>query len=153
MDVNGVTREYPLRFAGSVVAISLVVTASLLGVVSVFSGDFSGLRSRLPFTALVTAVGFVVTLYKLDDEHIDGVTVLIATSGIAIGIGVLFSFSVEGLLFGIRNPGDIVASHLLLYFLAAGIFCTGLGMWSLKHWREFTADVESEESSESESDS
>lgn len=145
MDVKRFTEKFPARFAGAVIAVSLVVTTSLIGVVSVFSDGSAGLRGRFPYSVLVTAIAFVATLWKLDDEHIDGVTVLIATGGIAIAIGVLFSLAVEGLAFGIGNPDELVASHLLVYFLAAGVFCTGLGMWSLDHWREFTADLQSDE--------
>lgn len=139
MDWQRIRDRLPWRVLGVVVGVTVVMTASLVGIVALVSGEMSGVRGRLPYYVLVTAIAFVAGLWKLDDEGVDGVTVLIATSGIAIASGALFSLAVEGLRFGVRNPGEIVASQLVVYFLAAGLICTGLGMWGLRHWREFTA--------------
>lgn len=145
MDWERIKNNPPLRIAAAVVGITLVVTASLVGIVGLFTVGASGLRDRFPFYVFATAIAFVITLWKLDDEDVDGGTVLIATSGIALFVGIMFSLAVEGVRFGIAYPGEIVASHLLVYFLAASLFCTGLGMWVLRHWREFTTDLEDED--------
>lgn len=147
-------RLLPGKFIGVVIGVTLIMTASFVGVVALVAGDMFGLTERIPYYVLVTAVAFVVSLFKLDDESIDGVTVLIATTGIAIGAGVLFSLSVEGLIYGFHNPEQIVASQLLIYFVAAALICTGLGVWALRHWREFTEydDTVSETDAISETD-
>lgn len=129
----------PGRLFGAVVGFTLIMTASLVGIVALVSGETTGIRGRIPYYVLMTAIAFVVTLWKLDDTSVDGVTVLIATSGIAICCGALFGLAVEGLVYGIEDPERIVAEHLVVYFIAAGLICTGLGMWSLRHWREFTS--------------
>ena len=44
----------------------------------------------------------------------------------------------EGLLHAVRNPGALVTSHLLFYFLAAGMIATGFGYWAINHWQELS---------------
>ena len=134
----------PGKFIGVVIGVTVIMTASFVGVVALVAGDMVGVTERIPYYVLVTAVAFVVSLLKLDDESIDGVTVLIATTGIAIGCGVLFALAFEGIRYGFYNPEELVASQLLVYFLAAALICTGLGVWALRHWREFTEYEDSE---------
>lgn len=145
MDWERIRRNPPLRIGAAVAGVTLVVTAALIGVVALFSGETTSLNDRFPYYILITGIAFVVTLWKLDEESVDGVTVLIATTGIAIGAGILIAFAIEGLRFGLLNPSEIVASQLIVYFVAAALFCTGFGMWFLRHWREFTADFEDAE--------
>ena len=139
MDLQRINRRVPWRPFGPIVGFSVVLTAGFVGLVALVSGDTSAIGDRVPYYLLATAVAFVVTLKKLDDGRTDGLTVLVATTGIALGAGSLFSLSVEGVIYGVTNPGDVVASQLVVYFLAAALICTGLGMWGLQHWREFTA--------------
>ncbi|MGM0604433.1 MAG: hypothetical protein ACQETB_02045 [Halobacteriota archaeon] len=141
MDWQRVRKRVPGRVFGGIVGTTLLLTAALVGVVALLAGDTAGASGRIPYYVLATAIAFVVSLWKLEesDEAVDGITVLIASTGIAIGCGILFSLAVEGIRFGVSNPGRIVASQLLVYFVAAGLVCTSLGMWSLRHWREFTA--------------
>ncbi|MFC6768811.1 hypothetical protein [Natrinema soli] len=126
------------RVVGAIVGVTIVLTACLVGAMAMVGGDTIGVDNRFPYYVLVTAIGFVASLWKLDENDADGTTVLIATAGIALASGILFSFAVEGVVFGIRNPNRILSSQLLVYFLAAGLICTALGMWCLRHWREFT---------------
>lgn len=134
----GAHSELPGRFLGAIVGFTLVMTASFVGIVALLSGDTSGADGRIPYYVLATAVAFVAGLWKLDERTVDGRTVLIAAAGIAVCCGGLFALAVEGILYGVANPDHIVGSQLLVYFVAAGLICTGLGMWSLRHWREFT---------------
>ncbi|MFC6717866.1 hypothetical protein ACFQGT_09515 [Natrialbaceae archaeon GCM10025810] len=138
MDWERIRDRGPGRFFGVVIGVTLVMTASLVGIVALVTGETTGIGVRLPYYVLVTAIAFVTGLWKLDDDSVDGVTVLIATTGLAIATGGLVSLAVEGIRFGITDPDDIAAPDLLAYFLAAGLLCTGLGMWGLRHWREFT---------------
>lgn len=138
MDSVRTSDSVPGRVFGAIAGVTVVLTASMIGVVGLLSGEGTGVSERFSYYVLLTAIAFVVSLWKLDDDDVDGTTVLIATSGIAIGSGTLFSLAVEGVIFGSRNPERIVGSQLIVYFVAAGLICTALGMWCLRHWREFT---------------
>lgn len=140
MDWHRIYRNLPRRFIGAISLVTIVLTAGLVGVVGLLSGDVTGLGGRLPYYVLATAIAFVIGLAKLDDESLEGVSILIATSSLAIASGLLFGLAVEGLRYGVLYPGRIVASHLIVYFLSAALICTGLGMWSVHHWREFAVD-------------
>ncbi|GAB3027245.1 hypothetical protein [Natronobiforma cellulositropha] len=140
MDWARVTARVPVRVVGAVVGVTVVLTAAMVGVVALISSETSAISGRLPYYALVAAVAFVATLWRLDDDSVDGMTVLIASGGIALASGVLVALAVEGAIFGVTNPEQVVATQLVVYFVAAGLVCTGLGMWSLRHWREFTGD-------------
>ncbi|QLG48306.1 hypothetical protein [Natrinema halophilum] len=138
MNWGRASETIPGRIFGAVAGVTVVLTASMVGVVALVSGKAGGAGGRFPYYVLLTAIAFVISLWKLDDETVDGTTVLIATSGIAIGSGSLVSLAIEGIVFGSQHPDRIVGSRLLVYFVAAGLICTALGMWSLRHWREFT---------------
>ena len=144
MDTRGLTDRLPTRVIGAVAGASVLVTASLFGVIALTTGAAVGAVGRVPYYVLVATVVFVASLWKLDNNEVDGQTVLIATSGIAVVAGGLFALALEGFIYGVRNPGQLVGSHLVIYFLAAGLVCTGLGMWGLRHWREYTMDLAAE---------
>ena len=121
-----------------VVAVSTgVVTATFIGVVALVSGGVADLTARLPLYVLVMAVVFVAFVFLIDSRGSDGRTVIISSIGVAL-LGFLVVFlSGEGLLYLARNPGELLASQLIVYLLSAGLVCTGLAYWGLRHWREF----------------
>lgn len=145
MDWHRVTRNLPSRFVGAISLVTILLTAGLIGVVGLLSGGVTGLGGRIPYYVLATAIAFLVSLIKLDDESLEGTSILIATSGLSIASGVLFGLAVEGIRYGVLFPGRLVASHLIVYFLSAALICTGLGMWSVHHWREFAVDEAEDE--------
>lgn len=139
MDWTRITNILPVEFVGIVTGATVVLTAALIGIYSLVSGDATGVDERIQYYVLATAIAFLIGLVRLDDKRLDGVTILIATIGIAIASGILFALAAEGVRFGALNPDEIADSRTIVYFLSAGIVCTGLGMWGLRHWREFTA--------------
>ncbi|MFP9193244.1 hypothetical protein ACLI4Q_16545 [Natrialbaceae archaeon A-CW1-1] len=139
MNVESLRNRLPERILLVVMGFTLVLTAGFVGLVALLSGDTAGSNGRVPYYVLATAIAFIVALWRLDEGNVDGLTVLIASSGIALGAGILVAFATEGVSYGVRNPSELVSSHLIVYFLAAALICTGLGIWGLRHWREFAS--------------
>lgn len=137
MNWQRLRRRAASRAVVGVVGFALVLTAGFVGLVALAVGSRSGLLGRFPYYVLATAGAFVVALWQLDDRSVDGLPVLIGSSGIAIGSGLLVGLAVEGAIYAVRNSGEILISRLIVYFLAAALICTGLGIWGLRHWREF----------------
>lgn len=129
-------RDTALRAAGYVSLSTLVITTSFIGVVAVITGFVTNFEQRLPIYVLVTGVIFVSIVVMLDNEDAPGMQVLLSTVSIAVVTFIIVSLTGEGLRYAIENPGELVSSQLLFYFVAAGLFCTGFGYWALNHWRE-----------------
>jgi hypothetical protein len=117
---------------------TLLLTTSFIGVVAFITGFVSNFENRLPVYILITAVVFVVVVVALDDQELPGTQVLLSTASIGVLSFVLAMLSGEGLLYAVTNPGRLLSSQLVFYFVAAGLFCTGIGYWGFHHWREFT---------------
>jgi len=126
------------RIIGVIAASTVVLTASFIGVVAVLDGETAGIGSRAPFYVLGMAIAFVIALFNLDDTRADGREVFLATLGIALFAFVIISLGGEGLLYLLEKPENFFASHVIVYFLAAGLLCTGIGYWGLRHWKEFS---------------
>ena len=123
-----------LTVAGS----TILLTAAFVGMAVVWEGLIvSGLTTRLPFYVLVFAVAFVVSLLQLDNRDRDGATVLIATVGIGVLAAILVGLAAEGAFYTAHEPAVVFRTQLVVVFFAAGIICTGLGIWGVRHWREF----------------
>lgn len=137
MVMPAVDREFAARAGGVVVASTVLLTASFVGVVAFLTGETAGVGGRLPFYVLAMAVAFAGTIFALDDANADGGRVITATGGVAVASFVLVTLGVEGVVFAVRYPGRVLASNLVVYFAAAGLICTGLAFWALRHWREF----------------
>lgn len=137
MELHDVRRRLLSRTLVTVVGFTIVLTAGFVGLAAIVKGDTSGVSGRISYYVLTVAVGFLVSLWKLDDPDRDGVTVLVAAGGIGASAGTLIALAVEGIVYAIAEPGTVMGSDLLVYFLAAAIICTGLGIWGLRHWREF----------------
>lgn len=135
-----VERRIAARAGGAVVASTLVLTTSFVGVVAFFTGGVAGVGARLPFYVLAMAVTFAGTIFLLDGPAADGTQIIVTTTAVAVASFVFVALSAEGFVYAIRYPERVLASNLLVYFLAAGLICTGLAFWAFRHWREFTGE-------------
>jgi len=132
-------REAVVRGAGLVAASTVIVTVAFVGLLAVVSGETSGLADRFPFYVVVLSIAFTALILTLERYLADGRNILLTAVVLSITIAIVVGLDVEGILFAIENPDQLVASRLVLYLLAAGCLCTGLVYWSVHHWREFTA--------------
>lgn len=132
-------REYLRRIGVLVAASTVVLTAAFVGVVAVFSGYADGASGRLPYYLFGGAVVFVVTMVYLENPNESGVPIFTTTTGLAVLGFALIALSGEGVFYASRYPGEVFASQLVVYFLAAALVCTGTAYWSINHWREFAA--------------
>jgi O-antigen ligase len=128
------------RAALGVAGLTVLLTCAFVGLLAFVSGARPAVGARLPYYLLVAGVVFVAVLYRVDSREREGTRVLSSVTAVAVAAFLLTGLAVEGLLYAARNPGAIVASQLIVYFLAAALICTGLGMWGLRHWREFASD-------------
>jgi hypothetical protein len=140
MDSLVTDREFVARAGGAVVASTVVLTASFVGILSFMTGSASDVGARLPFYVLAMALTFAGTIFVLDEPTADGVRVIVATVGVAVASFVFTALSAEGFVYAIRYNQRMLASNLLVYFVAAGLICTGLAFWALRHWREFAGE-------------
>ncbi|MFC7045880.1 hypothetical protein ACFQH6_11095 [Halobacteriaceae archaeon GCM10025711] len=130
-------RAYFQRTVLVVVASTVSLTASFIGMIALATGQAGQVGARLPFYVLAMAVAFVVAVFLLDERGHDGVTVILGSIGIAIVSFVLVSLGAEGVVFTVRHPEQVLTGRLILYFLAAGLIASGLGYWGLRFWRDF----------------
>lgn len=119
-----------------VVASTVALTASFLGVVGLLTADVTGLNDRLPFYVLAMALAFVGAIITFEEEYREAIHILQFSALTAIAAFLLVTFGGEGVAYLVQNPEQVVASHLLFYILAAGLIGTGLGYWTLHHWSE-----------------
>lgn len=124
--------------AAVLVAVSTaVVTAAFIGVVALVTGHAGEVTARLPFYVLVMAVVFVAFVFLIDSRGSDGQTVIVSSIGVALLGFLIVLLSGEGVVFLVNNPDQVLASQLIVYLVSAGLVCTGLAYWGLRHWREF----------------
>lgn len=141
--MNGMGRDAVARVGAGVVGATLVVTASFVGLLALVTGDVAALGDRLPLYVLAMAVAFVATLLLVEHRRhgpaarATGRDVLATAGGIALATFAVVTLSGEGLLYAATNPTTLLASQIVLYFLAGGLVATGLGYWAIQHWREF----------------
>ncbi|MDZ7701191.1 MAG: hypothetical protein U5J98_03525 [Halobacteriales archaeon] len=125
------------RAAALVGVSTAIVTAAFVGVVALATGQATKLTGRLPFYVLVMAVVFTAFVFLIDSRASDGGTVIISSIGVAVLGFLLVLLAGEGLLFLVTKPDQLLASQLIVYLVSAGLVCTGLAYWGLRHWREF----------------
>ena len=126
-----------LRVAG----LTVLLTCAFIGLLAFVSGARPNVGSRLPYYVLVMGLVFVAAIFRLDDRDRPGTSVLTSVTVVSFVAFLLFGMAVEGVVYAVDNSGELVASQLVLYFLAAALICTGVGVWGLHHWREFAADA------------
>lgn len=133
-----VNKRAVYRGAALVVSSTLAVTVAFVGLLALVTNEAAGLGNRLPYYAVVLSFAFTVLVLVLERHLEDGSTIIVNAAALAITVAILVALDVEGAVYAYRYPGELVASQLLLYFLAAGCLCTGLVYWGVHHWREFT---------------
>lgn len=134
-------REAALRLAALVGGGTLVLTASIVGLLALAGGGSPGVSTRLPIYVLAGAVAFVAGLLLIEaryDGRADPTAIVVTAGAIAITVLVVVALSGEGVVYAAANPNRVLVSQNLLYFLAAGLVGTGLAYWGVRHWREFT---------------
>ena len=114
-----------------------VVTAAFIGIVALLTGDAVNVTDRLPFYVLVMAVVFTAFVFLIDSRASDGATVIISSVGVGLLGFLVVLLAGEGAVFLLREPDALLASQLIVYLVSAGLVCTGLAYWGLRHWREF----------------
>lgn len=134
-------REYLARTSLLVAVFTVILTTNFVGTMAILTDEAAAVATRLPYYVLLAAIVFVATILLLEEGRYDGRSVL--TAAITAGVlGFVFiSLGGEGVVYAIRNPGEILTSQLLIYFIAAAVIATGLGYWGLRHWREFAAQA------------
>lgn len=118
---------------------TMLLTAFFVGVSGFVAGGNSGLGGRIPYYVLSFAIAFVVGIFGLDDRNLPGSYVLVAVTALSTGVFVLVAVATEGVIYAFRNPGRVFSSQVIIYFAAASLVCTGVGVWLVRHWREFAA--------------
>jgi hypothetical protein len=128
-----------VRAAAMVGVSTTFVTAAFIGIVALATGAVADLADRLPFYVLIMAIVFTGFVFLIDARANDGGTVIVSSIGVAIlGFGMVL-LAGEGLVFLITKPDQLLTSQLIIYLISAGLVCTGLAYWGLRHWREFVA--------------
>ena len=138
MSTPVLSRDAVPKAAVLIGASTLLLTTAFLGVLAVVSGGNPGIGGRVPLYLLLASAVFVAFIVLLEQRDLDGRTVLVSTTSIAVATGALVWLVGEGLVYVWNNPGAVIASQLVVYLLAAAVACTGLFYWTLNHWREFT---------------
>lgn len=134
-----VRRVLATRAVFGVAGLTVLLTCAFVGVLAFASPGMPDVGDRLVYYVFVTALVFVVAVLRLDDRDREGLSVLSAVTAVAVVTFLLVSLAAEGVVYAVQNPGELVASQIVLYFAAAALICTGVGMWALRHWREFAA--------------
>lgn len=132
-------RAFYLRGALIIVGSTLVLTAAFVGLLAFFSGRLTDIGSRIPWYVLASAVVFAATMLLLERHETSGSIIMITAVVIALLGFPLAMFATEGVIYTVAHPNLVFVEALLLYFIAAGLFGTGLAYWGINHWREFTS--------------
>lgn len=143
MSLPTLSRRKVTRLAGTIFVSTCILTLDFLGVLSLLESGGEGFGSRLPFYLLSAAVFFVSSLFYLEGRFSRGAYILLSAVGFG-GIGFFaVALAIEGVRFGITSPEKVLTESLIIYFLTAGLICTGLGYWVIQHWREFLSPTPS----------
>jgi hypothetical protein len=131
------------RVGALVAGCTAVLTASFLGLASLLTGPPPGLAGRIPFYVLAMAVAFVASVVGFEERlhSTKAAATIRAAAAVAAASLLVVTLASEGLVHAVQHPGEVVASQLLVYFLAAGLVGTGLSYWGVNHWRELARQV------------
>jgi hypothetical protein len=121
-----------------VVASTIALTASFLGIVGLMTGEVTGLTTRLPFYVLLTAIAFVASIVIFEEEYREGAWVLQLSVLLSATTLILATFGGEGMSYLYQNQEQVVTSQLIFYILSAGLIGTGICYWALQHRSELT---------------
>lgn len=126
------------RGAVIILCSTVTLTAAFVGLFAFASGRTTGFRARVPWYVLVSAALFTAVILLLERQESSGRTIIVTALAVdAIGT-IVASLAIEGVLYAAANPREVFVSQLVLYFLAAALFGTGLAYWGVRHWREFS---------------
>lgn len=141
MDTDRLRNAILSRAFLTVACSTILLTWAFVGVAVLMEGLLvPDVPSRVPLYGLVFAIAFVLSLWKLDDRSRDGTTILIATTGIGAGVATVVGLASEGALYTVENPSTVLTRpELFVGFTTAALICTGLGIWGVRHWREYVA--------------
>ncbi|MFB6070793.1 MAG: hypothetical protein ABEJ76_07195 [Halanaeroarchaeum sp.] len=129
------------RVVVPILASTVLLTSSFLGVLAVITAKTAGFSNRFPFYVLLMALGFVAALFLLERPDFQGTQILVATLGLTVTIFLVVTLAGEGLTYAYRYPEEVFVSNLILYLVAAGLIGSGLAFWSVRHWREYAGYV------------
>jgi len=133
------SRDVLPKAVGLIGVSTLLLTLAFLGILAIASeGGNPGIGVRAPVYLLLASAVFVTFVVLLEQRDLDGRTVLVSTSSIALATGAMAWLVGEGVVYTINNRSEVLASQTVVYLLAAAVACTGLFYWTLNHWREFT---------------
>lgn len=131
-------RRLLATYVGVVAVSTLSVTSAIIGVVAVVNGEATAFESRIPYYVFFMALVFTALVFLLERNLEDGRRILALSFALAALAFVVALLGVEGVIYGLDNP-DQVLSNITLYFLSAGLACTGIVYWAIHHWREFVS--------------
>mgnify|MGYP000333035994 CR=1 FL=1 len=131
-----VDRRNLALYVGLVVVATLSVTAAIMGVRAIIEGHAMDVGSRVPYYVFFMAVVVTLLVFLLEREIDDGWKIISTSLAIGVLAFVISLLGVEGALFGLENP-DQVLSNITFYFISAGLLCTSVTYWAVNHWREF----------------
>jgi hypothetical protein len=134
------TQRVVIRIGAVISACTLLLTSSFVGFIAAIDGELANFGNRVPWYIVVAAVTFVATIVLLELNDADGKTIIVSATFTGVMSYFLTFFGVEGFLFALENPQEVIVSRLIIYFFAAALVATGLGYWGLRHWREFTVN-------------
>lgn len=117
---------------------TIVITASFIGVLALLEGEFSTVDDRFPWYLVSTSLIFLSLIFLLNREDEGGWKILSIAAVVSLIGFIVVVLSVEGIEYAVTNPGGVFVNKVILYFLAAGMFGTGIGYWGINYWREPT---------------
>ena len=130
------SRERISRIGALVLGSTLALTMSFFGIVALSTGAAGGVLDRLPYYVLVAAAAFVGTVVLLEEWALDGETVLRMAGIVTVAAFLLVGLATEGSIYVATYPSEVMASHLFVYVLSAGMAASGIGFWTARHYRE-----------------
>ena len=140
MGVAAHDERFFARVFAIMIACTLVLTSSFVGILALISGEIEAPLGRAPWYLVFGAMIFVVTIVVLEAYGANGTEIIVtATVNGVLGV-IIAGLTVEGILYVWQNPGDVIVSQLVIYFLAAGLLGSGIAYWALHHWREFAGN-------------
>ena len=128
-----VTEEFFARVGLLIVVSTGVFTLGFFGILALVTGQTPRIGLRVPVYAFGGAATFVGSIVGLDQLRRNGTEILTTATGLAVVAFGILLLGGEGVLYVMRNAGELVESRLFLYLIAAGLVSTGLGYWGVRY--------------------